>query len=317
MLKNVMNSTFAEALASGDPAVVAKYPKTDLHNHSMLGCRREDVEAFFGKPLKPFIYKGNGIHDVNRWITEVYAPVFRNPAAFRTALEATFRQAKSDGVSILEMSIDAGFGHLFGIPPKEIVATLKSVHHETAPEIDFRPELGFARPVTAGRLMEWFMEYLDLGYFRAIDLYDDESGQPLENLVEIYRIAKRAGLKCKAHAGEFGTPESVRETVEVLGLDAVQHGIAAARSKEVMAWLAERGIPLNICPTSNVIMQNAPSMAEHPIRVLYDHGVKVTVNSDDVILFGQSVSQEFLNLYRSGCLSADALEEIRLNGLSA
>jgi adenosine deaminase len=64
-------------------------------------------------------------------------------------------------------------------------------------------------------------------------------------------------------------------------------------------------------------MRIVPSMGEHPIRILYDHGVKVTVNSDDVILFGQSVSQEFLNLYQSGCLNADALEEIRGNGLSS
>ena len=162
-------------------------------------------------------------------------------------------QALSDGVTILEMSIDAGFGNLFGISPEEVIGTLQSVHREVAPGHRFPPGARI-RPSRAclDGLPAFLCPYLELGYFRSIDLYDDESGQPVENFREIYRLAKNAGLKCKAHAGEFGTAESVRETVEVLDLDAVQHGFMAARSQEVMAWLAQRRIPLNICPSSNV-----------------------------------------------------------------
>ena len=110
--------------------------------------------------------------------------------------------------------------------------------------------------------------------------------------------------------------DSVREAVEVLELDAVQHGIAAAGSPEVMKWLADNKIQLNICPTSNVILERVPSMKAHPIRILYDNGVKVTVNTDDVIFFDQGVSEEFFNLYRAGVMTAGELDEIRLNGLS-
>jgi adenosine deaminase len=312
-----MDNSFQEALLSGDPNEVAKVPKSDLHNHSLMGCRRIDMEAFYGGPIRPFQYCGNGIHDVNRWIAEAYVPVFRKPGAFEAAVSAAFRQAKSDGVSVLEMSIDAGFGHLVGMAPEKVGETFRSLHLEVAPEIGFRPELGFARHLPVRQIMAFFAPYLELGYFRAIDLYDDELSQPVKNFREIYRLAKSYGLKCKAHAGEFGNAESVREAVEVLELDAVQHGIAAARSPEVMKWLAERRIPLNICPTSNVVLERAASIRGHPIRTLYDNGVRVTVNSDDVILFGQSVSQEFLNLFSAGLFSADELDEIRRNGLSA
>lgn len=311
-----MDRSFQNALLSGDVRELARFPKSDLHNHSMLGCRLAVMEAFYGAPIRPFEYRGNGIQDVNRWISEVYVPVCRKPGAFEAALRATFSQAASDGVTVLEMSIDAGFGNLMGIPPCEVVATLKRVHAETAPAIDYRPELGFARPQPVEKLTTYFASYLELGYFRAIDLYDDESGQPIENFREIYHLAKSAGLKCKAHAGEFGTADSVREAVEMLNLDAVQHGIAAAESPDVMRWLADRKIPLNICPTSNVVMGNASSLRNHPIRVLYDHGVRVTVNSDDIILFGQSVSQEYMNLLGAGIFSPDELEEIRQTGLA-
>src|SRR5512133_2325253 len=110
-----MDNSFQKALQSGDPPEVAKFPKADLHSHSMLGCRLPEAEAIYGKPLQPFVYAGNGIHDVNRWISGIYAPVFRDKGNFRKILAASFMQALSDGVTILEMSIDAGFGNLFGI----------------------------------------------------------------------------------------------------------------------------------------------------------------------------------------------------------
>jgi len=104
--------------------------------------------------------------------------------------------------------------------------------------------------------------------------------------------------------------------VEVLELDEVQHGIAAAQSQRVMNFLADHKIRLNICPTSNVKLSRVDSLKNHPIRKLFDNGVIVTINSDDVLVFGNSVSQEFLDLYTSGLFTAEELNEIRLNGLS-
>jgi adenosine deaminase len=130
-------------------------------------------------------------------------------------------------------------------------------------------------------------------------------------------MAKDAGLRLKAHVGEWGDANSVQRAVEELELDEVQHGIAAAQSTSVMKFLADNRIRLNICPTSNVLLGRIESMAEHPIRKLCDAGVNVTVNTDDVLVFGQGVSEEFLNLYRAGLFSAAELDVIRQNGLSA
>ena len=83
-----------------------------------------------------------------------------------------------------------------------------------------------------------------------------------------------------------------------------------------MRFLADNRIRLNVCPTSNVMLGRVDSLPVHPIRKLFDAGVKVTVNTDDVLMFGQSVSEEFLNLYRAGLFSAAELDRIRRNGLS-
>ena len=83
-----------------------------------------------------------------------------------------------------------------------------------------------------------------------------------------------------------------------------------------MRFLADNDIQLNICPTSNIRMSRARDYCSHPIRRLYDHGVRVTVNTDDVAVFDQGVSKEFLNLYRAGNWTAKELDDIRRNGLT-
>jgi len=116
--------------------------------------------------------------------------------------------------------------------------------------------------------------------------------------------------------GEWGSADDVWRAVEMLELDEVQHGIAAADSPRVMRFLADNRIRLNVCPTSNVMLGRVDTLAAHPIRALHDAGVRVTVNTDDVLIFGQSLSDEFLNLHRAGVFSAAELDAIRLNGLT-
>lgn len=109
--------------------------------------------------------------------------------------------------------------------------------------------------------------------------------------------------------------DDVMEAVEELELDEVHHGIAAANSDFVMSWLAKNNVQLNICPSSNVKLRVVESYSTHPIRKLYDSGIPVTINTDDMLVFNQSVSQEYLNLYNSGLMTAEELDCIRETGL--
>jgi adenosine deaminase len=84
-----------------------------------------------------------------------------------------------------------------------------------------------------------------------------------------------------------------------------------------MNWLADHKIQLNICPTSNVMLNRVDNLKNHPIRTLFEYGVRVTINSDDILVFGQSVSKEYLDLYEAGVFSAEELNIIRKNGLES
>jgi adenosine deaminase len=290
-------------------------PKSDLHNHCLLGGSRKVIEKHLGRKLAPFRADRSGVAALNHWIVTEFRPFFELPGAFEKAVEAAFIQAKSDGVTRLEMSIDVTSGSLFRVRPDQVVAVLKHYHQAVAPGIDFLPELGFPRNRSLRTLLACFEPYTDLHYFKSIDLYDDEFAQPVANFRELYRFARSAGMKCKAHAGEFGSADSVREAVEILELDAVQHGIAAAASPEVMRWLAGNRIPLNVCPTSNVRLRVARSYKNHPVRVLFDHGVKVTLNTDDALVFGDGVSEQCLKLSRAGTFTPGELVSVCAGGL--
>jgi len=311
-----MKTEFIQALENLDLKSLRKIPKSDLHNHAMMGGRLKSIVKFSGKPIEKFSDGASGVLGINKWLGTIYRPVLELPGAFQAAVEAAFTQAKHDGVTVLEMSMDAFMGRMFNISPEDVISTFAEVHKAIAPDIDFRPELGFSRALPLRTLLSCFEPYIDSGFFRSIDLYDVEDAQPIENFNELYRYAKSQGMKCKAHAGEFGNADSVRKTVEILELDEVQHGIGAAESVEVMKWLSKNGIILNICPESNIVLKRAKSYKTHPIRILHDNGVKVTVNTDDVMLFNAGNSEQYMRLFKSGLFSADELDTIRMNGLN-
>ncbi|WP_432663971.1 adenosine deaminase [Wukongibacter baidiensis] len=308
-----MKEKFINALESNDLDEMRKIPKGDLHNHITRGGNKRYIEKWTGGSI-PKCPKFKDLNDMNRWNAEYIKPLVQGKLGFEKRIEAAFVQAKNDGVKELHMSITMGEEDFYDGSIEELVQAVKRIHLGYAPEVNFIPEIAFFSHTPIDETSEKLDRFLELDYFKSIDMFGDEFAVP--NFKKIYRKAKEKGLILKAHVGEFGTAELVRRAVEELELDQVQHGIAAANSKSVMDWLCDNKIQLNICPTSNVLLSRVENYKVHPIRKLYDNGIKVTINSDDMIIFDQSVSQEFFNLYNAGVFNSTELNEIRENSLS-
>ena len=213
---------------------------------------------------------------------------------------------------MLEMSFEIRLVEFYPDGMDGLCAFIETLVARYRGQADLRPELGFSRGnADDPKLMALAHEAVELSFFQSIDLYSRQEVCPPEVMKPLFTKARDAGMKLKAHVGEFGDAEEVRRTVEVLDLDEVQHGIGAAESAEVMRWLSENEIQLNVCPTSNVMLGGVTDLVSHPIRALFDNGVPVTINTDDLMIFGQSVSEEYRNLYRAGIFSAQELEDIR------
>ena len=311
-----MSIDFVKALSTDNLTAIKAAPKTDVHSHAFLSTRRENMERWLGHSLTKPPLKMKGLDGMHTYIDEVLAPHLEHRQGFERVAVSAMNDAAQDGVVRLEMSFDIRLVKFYPDGLTELRAFIDALVEQYQGEIDLRPELGFAREcVDDPKLVNLAHEAIELGVYRSIDLYSHQEACPPEAVQPLYKKARAAGMKLKAHVGEFSGAEEVRRTVEVLDLDEVQHGIAAAESVEVMRWLSENQIQLNVCPTSNVMLDGVSELAVHPIRVLFDNGVPVTINTDDLMIFGQSVSQEYRNLYQAGVFSAEELEDIRCASL--
>jgi adenosine deaminase len=127
----------------------------------------------------------------------------------------------------------------------------------------------------------------------SIDGNEAAAGRTGPRFAEAFQRAGAAGLKRTVHAGESSGPEGVRDAIELLGADRIDHGVRAIEDAAVVALLVDRRIPLGICPTSNLVLGVYPSIEEHPIERLRRAGVLVSVNTDDPALLGTRLEQEF------------------------
>lgn len=306
-----MNSNaFIQALEAGDLAELRRIPKTDFHSHGSLGFKLEVLRARTEEdiPDPPEIMPTfTEFADYLR--TELQTLLYTHDG-FIASIHDTLAAARADAVTELEISIDCQV-----VPEFDSIDTLISTLQRTSalfPEIIFRPEVGINREWDEEKLEEWVLPLIESGYFAAVDLYGNELfGEP-EVFVKYYERARANGMRCKAHAGEYRDAEFVRRSVEVLQLDEVQHGITAAQSPAIMRWLADHQIRLNVCPTSNLRLARIPAMSAHPARQLVDAGIHVTINTDDMLVFDKTVSEEYLSVYQAGVLSSVELNEIRL-----
>jgi adenosine deaminase len=307
----VTRSAFQLALESGDLDAVRACPKADLHTHAGANADRAYVFEKTGRDIKPITEPLDSIAGMEAWARENCGTLFDGAAGRNLWIEATFVRALKDGLCRIEFGDDVWMVTQNLGSPQDLVDSITRVQARIAPQVEWIPQLTLSRHVPLHLLQGWLAPWLDLGFHKTLDICCDELAQPIEVFTPLYRAAKRKGMRLKAHVGEWGTAEDVQRAVEVLELQEVQHGIAAAQSPAVMKFLADNSIRLNICPTSNLLLGRVKRLEEHPIRKLFDAGVKVTVNTDDALVFGVTLSEEFLRLYQARLFSAVELDLIR------
>ncbi len=309
--------TFIDALKSENIDQIRAFPKADLHNHFVLGGNRDFIFEKTEYEITPIAGTLKSMSEMDAWSSKYIGNRFNSKEGRKLLIDATFAQAKYDGVTVLEIGEDVwGLGEFFNNDIEELINAFKEANERIAPDLELRLQIGLSRHCPIDYLMDCLSHFWGRKEFYSIDLYGDELAQPIENFIPIYEKAAENGLVLKAHVGEWGTAQDIVTAVKVLHLDEVQHGIAAVSDEDVIGFLIENKIRLNITPSSNVLLGRVPDMEHHPIAELYRKGVNVTINSDDVLIFDSDVSKEYLRLYQAGCLTAEELDEIRLNGLT-
>ncbi len=144
-----------------------------------------------------------------------------------------------------------------------------------------------------------------------------EIGVPRPQFKPHFDRARAAGLRSVPHAGETTGPQTVWDAIDELGAERIGHGTSTARDPRLLEYLAERRIPLEVCPTSNIATRAVATLDEHPIKEFVRSGVLVTINSDDPPMFGTDLNNEFAVAARLLDLDERGLAELAKNGVEA
>ena len=156
---------------------------------------------------------------------------------------------------------------------------------------------------------DWILERK--AHFVGMDLADDEVSYPASPFAPLFQKAKAQGLGITVHAGEPHVPGAAKNilvALDELGADRIGHGVQAIHDAEVVARLAKDGVPLELCPWSNVLTRAVPDLKSHPFKQLMDAGVRTTVNTDDHGVMDITLIQECAHLTTH---LGVALEELR------
>jgi adenosine deaminase len=166
----------------------------------------------------------------------------------------------------------------------------------------------------AMRTLHEINEVRDYGII-GIGLGGQEKEFPPELFTDVFEQARKFGLKTTAHAGEAAGPESIWGAVRSLKVDRIGHGTRAVEDPELMKYLAENKIPIELCPLSNLRTKVIDSIEDHPVKTFIGMGIPVSINTDDPKMFGNSLAEEYQTLKDNFNFSDDDIYKIIRNSI--
>ena len=184
--------------------------------------------------------------------------------------------------------------------------------------ITFELIMCFLRHLSAADAMTTLEESLPhKDRIRAVGLDSSEIGHPPAKFVDVFDRARHEGFLTVAHAGEEGPPEYIREALDLLKVERIDHGVRSLEDPALVARLVEEKVPLTVCPLSNVKLRVFETLEEHNLKKLLDAGLCVTINSDDPAYFGGYIGENFLQTQQALELSADDIVTLARNSFTA
>jgi len=216
----------------------------------------------------------------------------RTPADYGLIARRLLERLAGQNVRYAEIMIAAGVvlwkGQEIGPIFDAIVEAAQGSEVETRWIFDAVRQFGVE---PAMQVAEWAAERQDRGVV-AFGIGGSETRGPAEWFKEVFAFARREGLRLHAHAGEGTSPQSIWSALEI-GAERIGHGISAVEDEALMLHLRERGIPLEICVTSNLVTGVVRRVEDHPVRRLFDAGVPIVLATDDPAMFRCSLVGEY------------------------
>jgi len=312
------------------PPPFAEMPKAEIHLHLEGSIDLDTLVAIRARRRKPTgdgerrrleaLYRHDGFIGFLKHFATLCEEI-SDPEDLALAAARLSERLGAQQVRYAEVMCSPGIFVRRGIPPKEILDAVTAAGGAAAKNggprlqwiLDSVRQWG---PAAFEPLVEHAAAFLPRGVV-GVGIGGDESSWKAKDFAMAYREARRLGLRTTAHAGEFSGPESVWEAMETLQVDRIGHGVRSVEDETLLGLLAEKRIPLECCPTSNIATGIVADWEAHPIPALVRAGVFVTVGSDDPAMFGTTLLDEWHVLHDKLGLSQDEVLRIGRNTIEA
>ena len=300
-------------------AFIQSLPKTETHLHLEGALPLEllqRVRPEFKQPPASWAhnFKFRDFGHFEKDLLDMAFSWFTSPERYHEAAKVIFAKHVAQNVKYVETSFASGGIEFMGFDGR---AVLEAIRAAVPAGLEVRIFLGIHHNGAGPRMMPVLEEALTWPGLAGVDLHGFEDA-PLEPWTAPYwAAARKAGKYTKAHAGEFMGAAFVRRILDELQPQRIEHGTRSVEDAGAVAEIRRRGIALDMCPISNHKLMPGISLANHPIRRLFDAGVKVTVSTDDPICFGNTVTDEYVALAERTGFSRKELVQLARNGFEA
>ncbi|WP_328335630.1 MULTISPECIES: adenosine deaminase [unclassified Streptomyces] len=309
---------------------IAGLPKAELHVHHVGSASPRIVAELAARhpdsivPSDPealadyFTFTDFG-HFIQVYLSVV--DVIRTPEDVRLLTFEVARDMARQNIRYAELTITPFSSTRRGIPEQAFMEAIEDARKAAEAELGTVLRWCFDIPGEAG--LESAAETTRL----ALDLRPEglvsfglggpEVGVARPQFKPYFDRARAAGLHSVPHAGETTGPETVWDALHHLGAERIGHGTSSVQDPKLLAHLAEQGIALEVCPTSNIATRAVRTLDEHPLKEMVDAGVLVTINSDDPPMFGTDLNNEYLVAARLLGLDERGTAELAKNAVTA
>ncbi|MEM0966739.1 MAG: adenosine deaminase [Verrucomicrobiota bacterium] len=295
-------------------------PKTETHLH-LEGA----VPYWLYQKYVPDLPRGaNPVEDpefryaefdeFNERLLSCALPFFVSLERYREAAHVVFRECQAQGVRYLEVSFHLGI--VMGISNLHPEEVIQAILEEAPSGLEVRVYAGLAHNDYNSPLKGWIDESPEWKSLFGLDLHGPET-LPFEDwTAEVWRVNREQGKSNRAHAGEFRGADFVETVVRDLQVKRVAHGVRAIENPATVALVKEEGVTFDVCPISNWKLRvgSIERMSDHPVRKLFDEGVRVTISTDDPTFFGNCLIDDYEMLYKHCGFSRSELVQIARNG---
>ncbi|MEK5758285.1 adenosine deaminase [Acinetobacter variabilis] len=309
--------------------LIQALPKAELHVHIEGTFEPELMFAIAQRneisiPYKSVeeVKRAYNFHNLQSFLDIYYAGanVLIHEQDFYDLAWAYFEKCADDNVVHTEMFFDPQTHTDRGIAFETVINGLQKACDDAKAKLGITSHLimCFLRHLSeevAFKTLEQALPYKDR--IIGVGLDSSEVGHPPSKFERVFAKAREAGFLVVAHAGEEGPAEYVWEALYLLKVNRIDHGVRSEEDPELMQRLIAEKMPLTVCPLSNLKLCVVDDMQQHNIRRLLQHGVHVTVNSDDPSYFGGYMNDNFIAIAEALDLSNEELKQLAINSFEA